>query len=406
MTPIASRRPTALGDAPVTKLKTHRIAYADGMRLLAISTVVLFHVIYDAHVAVKAQYVEWIGIWGIDCFFVLTGFLLSGPFLRAVVDRTRLPTLRLYFVRRFLRIYPLYVVAVVFAAALVGVTLHESLSPTSLLLHAALLHGLSARYVIDLNWSLWTMSVDAQFYVVLPLVALLLHRGLRDFSRDDRRRAVWFVLGAIVVASIVERLAVMTLFAIHGREPSFTQVSAYARNVVGLAGNFAIGSMLAYRFVLAPDERIARTRASLLLTLAALSAFAMVVVAEIAVHARGGYVVEWTSIDLFGGASAGLLLYALLCGGFGALSTFVRLPAVAVAAALAYGVYLFHEPILWVIVERVPGMDRNAPAAGLLMLLATLAVAVPLHRYVEQPFLRRRDAARDDVAVAAAPAGG
>ena len=383
-------------DSPLPSEHGARIVYADGLRLLAISLVVLYHVIYDAHVRVDPATVEWIGTWGVDCFFVLTGFLLAGPFLRAIVAQRPLPHTKLYAQRRFLRIYPLYFVSVVLCAAFVGVTMHEKLAPMSVLTHLALVHGFSGRYIVDLNWALWTMSVDAQFYVLLPIVAYLLHRIVAPYPEATRRRIVWRALGFVAAASLLERFVVLTLFVRHGIDPSFVHITAYCRNVIGMGANFAIGAALAYRISRRPTSACGRRNAAL--AVAGSVVLARLMEQSEVLAPRLGLVQEWTFVDFFGGLSAASVLYALLRCDLAFVGRWLARPVVATLAGLAYAVYLFHEPILWVIVERAPrtlaggsGTWGYAAVLGCFMLAATLCVALPLHIYVERPFLRLKE---------------
>jgi peptidoglycan/LPS O-acetylase OafA/YrhL len=87
-----------------------RLSYADALRAIAILSVFAHHLVLQTQVSARPQDAAWLGYWGVDCFFVLTGFLLCGPYLRAIVDGAPLPDWRRFAARRLLRIYPLYFV--------------------------------------------------------------------------------------------------------------------------------------------------------------------------------------------------------------------------------------------------------------------------------------------------------
>ena len=112
-------------------------------------------------------------------------------------------------------------------------------------------------------------------------------------------------------------------------------------------------------------------------------------------------VIAWTATDFLGAVSAGALLYAFVGSDPPALARAVRGRAVAGAAALAYAVYLLHEPLLRAIIRLRGGPAGTATEAaivGLLLLAVLLPSAALAHRYVERPFLRLKDRQREPVA--------
>jgi peptidoglycan/LPS O-acetylase OafA/YrhL len=116
------------------------------------------------------------GFIGVDLFFVLSGFLLSMPFLRADLLHRPAPSLSGFWIRRCRRVLPAYYVQLV----LIAVTLwwfgkNAALTPFNLATHALLIQNLFAG-IVPLNAVYWTMPIEWDFYVVLPLMALLLAR--------------------------------------------------------------------------------------------------------------------------------------------------------------------------------------------------------------------------------------
>lgn len=105
------------------------------------------------------------GNTGATLFFVLSGFLLSLPFIKGI-QRGQLPSLVDYFISRTLRILPLYYIVVI--ASIIHIGNIESGIAT-----------LSFQYVgyeiypYSLVW--WTLSTEVQFYILLPLTMYLLN---------------------------------------------------------------------------------------------------------------------------------------------------------------------------------------------------------------------------------------
>ena len=101
----------------------------DGLRAVAALSIVLFHVM----LFLQLEYQPWSQAinhgWyylstGVHLFFVLSGFLLFLPYVRALLDGAPLPSARRFYRRRALRILPAYLVCLAAMVALVYVVRH------------------------------------------------------------------------------------------------------------------------------------------------------------------------------------------------------------------------------------------------------------------------------------------
>ncbi len=162
-----------------------RLAAVDGYRGYAAVAVLLYHVMYGtARPALDDGFVRSVlvsGYMGIDFFFVISGFVL---FLPAVTNGGRLGNIRSYALRRAARILPAYYVVIVAVVLLHPLIVDQPawLPQTSLkgvlnlLLHltflehsVGLLLGLQEGFAI--HGAVWTLTLEAGFYIVLPVVA-------------------------------------------------------------------------------------------------------------------------------------------------------------------------------------------------------------------------------------------
>jgi len=116
---------------------------------------------------------NWIAIpgaiYGVTLFFVISGFCIHGSEWRRLQHRgdQRFDG-RAYFRRRVLRIYPVYIFSLAISCALIlanGVKLCAG----DIFYHVLLLHGFSQAYFNSINLVLWTISIEAFFYVIYPL---------------------------------------------------------------------------------------------------------------------------------------------------------------------------------------------------------------------------------------------
>jgi peptidoglycan/LPS O-acetylase OafA/YrhL len=149
------------------------IRQLDALRGLAVLAVILYHYFPALF---KSTPLGWIGV---RFFFVLSGFLITGILLRAreaVFEGTEGTwfVLRRFYIRRFLRIFPIYYLVLLVLAALNADEIRDSL-----LWHLGYLSNV--RFVMDGYFQLWvahfwTLSVEEQFYLIWPAIILLIPR--------------------------------------------------------------------------------------------------------------------------------------------------------------------------------------------------------------------------------------
>ena len=173
----------------------------DGLRALAIISVVLYHLS-----------VPWLpsGHMGVVLFLVLTGYLASSSVLRAIRRGTlSLPRLWL---KRIVRIWPPMAVMIVFTVALCALFNHVLLTklkpdllPSLLLSNnvGAILRG--ASYFDNLGGTsplthLWYLGVDIQFFVVWTLLATLFCPKGRSTRLGRRSALVLALVSAVLMA--------------------------------------------------------------------------------------------------------------------------------------------------------------------------------------------------------------
>jgi peptidoglycan/LPS O-acetylase OafA/YrhL len=159
----------------------------DGLRALAIVMVLVSH-----FSASRSAALDVLGNMGVQLFFVLSGFLITGILLeqRAAGSGASgphigaAPILRRFYVRRFVRIMPAYYLGIaVFVLPSEGLASFWHLAYLTNV--QATLLGTQAIYA----GHFWSLAVEEQFYLVWPLIMLL-------SSPNAARRTTWILVGA------------------------------------------------------------------------------------------------------------------------------------------------------------------------------------------------------------------
>ena len=315
------------------------------------------------------------GLWGfastgVDLFFVLSGYVFA-PYLFG-----KSLSLRSHLIRRFFRLYPLFLLALMLYIAL---HLPAAAAWEHFWAHLFLVHTLASLEVANFyNPAFWSLPPEVEYYLLLPLLAWVSTR-----HRFGRFGFVWLVLLA----------ALMHLALVAGASPGEKSITARAIatvHVPGLLIEFMLGS-LAYAMVRRDTAgRAALMRLALgLLVLGGMGFIFANYVAPVAGVAPT--VPPWIGGNIGLGAAWG---YALVVSGVALppgrvvdrpVPSWVRwfTPAFVLMGELSYGVYLFHNAAPQI-------LGRVLPAAGgvgalLLCTGITLLIAFVAHHVVEKP---------------------
>ncbi len=178
----------------------------DGLRFIAISSIVLYHINGFMFVKAGPSYKEVLnlshlqpifirGHLGVPLFFVISGFILSLPIAKAMMlDQSYRPDLTNYFFRRLTRLEPPYLLVMtllLFASVFIVKKLSWTEGIESYLASIFYLHnfsyGTGERTL--LNPVAWSLEVEVQFYIIAPFIAVRLFRLTKVL-----RKAVFLLL--------------------------------------------------------------------------------------------------------------------------------------------------------------------------------------------------------------------
>jgi peptidoglycan/LPS O-acetylase OafA/YrhL len=183
------------------------IPEVDGLRFLAIAPVVVFHVrnYLAAHpVAAYAEpgALDWAGRvahhghYGVELFFIISGFVLALPFAKSYAGGEPVG-IRRYLMRRLTRLEPPYVIVMLASFFLLLVVRGDGARGLWPRLAAGLfyLHGVTYAELNPVNLVAWSLEIEVQFYLLMPLFALVF-----AVRRAALRRALVLCAGAACVA--------------------------------------------------------------------------------------------------------------------------------------------------------------------------------------------------------------
>ena len=349
------------------------------LRAIAVLTVVVYHLNPN-----------WLpgGYVGVDVFFVISGYLITAHMLREL-ESTGTLSLTQFWAARIRRILPaaLVTIAVTALAAIVLLPLTQ-LKPLATQALASVFYVQNfvlARESVDYLAEgsiptpfqhFWSLSVEEQFYLVWPLLALgamllarLLHRKgarlLGGFEANTVFRWVVFaVFGILVAVSFVYSTQL-----VGAQDPRAYFLTAARVWELGIGGLLAV--------VLGDPRRFVHARKIL-----ALAGVAAIMYAAVT---YGAYTPAFPGtsalIPVLGTAA---VIAAGETRGFASLQPLIEFAPTQWLGNLSYSLYLWHFPVVVFYLARV-GEHPKTPAAFAGLLALSLGLAVLSYRFVENP---------------------
>ena len=377
--PMSARTP----EEAASKVRPERVLELDGLRAFAILPVILHHCYPFDGLFGLSDFLGGAGFLGVDLFFVLSGYLITGILLNTV---KRPHYYRNFIVRRTLRIFPLYYVCL----ALFTISVWLFGGP----LWAAMREWGNGWFVVYLGnvraawlnayppafvfFPLWSLQVEEQFYLLYPLVVLLL-------SQQNLRR---LLIGCAVTAPLL-RLYLLLFVA----DSSVARFVLMPCRMDALALGGLVSILARSPSALWPSRMQVRCGA-VIMGAAALGVYSLSRHSE---HSNTILHPLMSSV----GYSLNALAFAFL------LAMIVLWPSTSLAALLrwrpfvytgeiAYGLYLLHVPAAWIarkLLMKVLGIDvpgHSALSVPITFLAGFLAARVSW-RFLESPILTLKD---------------
>lgn len=302
------------------------------------------------------------GYFGVELFFVISGFILAMPFAAHHLTGANPVKLGRFFERRLTRLEPPYIVSLLVLAAAWLFVRHAPLSwvATHLPAHIFYVHSFLLGAESGLSTVTWSLEVEIQFYLLTPLLSKVF--ALRDAM--VRRGVMIVVMLAVGAFSDTQHLN----GAIRSGPPHLLLYLQF----------FLVGMVLADVYLTDWKSRPAPAPIADLFGVAAFAAVFLLV----ATNTHEYLLTAPLLLIAYGAVFRGPALHAIF-----------SLPIITAIGGMCYTIYLYHNAIIWVSSGVLKNMQvTGSPTLTLLVniiVMATITVfaSIPLYLVVEKPFM-------------------
>jgi peptidoglycan/LPS O-acetylase OafA/YrhL len=314
-----------------------------------------------------------LGYVGVSFFFLLSGFILTYGYHRAFAGGIELQALRAFYVARIARVYPLHLVTLLLMvlslpylgenSVWTGVAARTRLG--ELAAGALLIQSWFPDRVIHFggNGPAWSVSVEAFFYALFPVLAFALLRLFRTSSP----RIVFIVAGALWLGGT---------FVLATQHAAIDDWRFYVFPPARLV-EFVVGMLLGIAF-LRRDPAAAWPLRATSVEMLAIVATALVIYASplfpVSLRFSAGVMPAWA------------FLISIFAWRRGAISRLLEHPVLVRLGEVSYAFYLVHLAVIDLFAHA---LGWGSPLAAPLMLSVTLALSFALYHGIEQPLRRR-----------------
>jgi peptidoglycan/LPS O-acetylase OafA/YrhL len=339
----------------------------DGLRALSVLAVVAFH---TGVPGVRGGFV------GVDVFFVISGFLITGLLLSEVEQRGRISFAHFY-ARRIRRILPTLVLVTAATLGAAVLLLSPALGEVQGVAQSAVAAMLMVSNVFFLNkfadyfagpaafeplLHTWSLAVEEQYYLVWPI---LINFAWLPAGGDKRRR-IGFVLAGVLLASLIAAAWMASW------RNSWAFYMAPAR-----AWELALGGLIAVRRPGRSEKAAGRFAPG---ALAASIGLAMILGSALLITPGRLFPIP---LALFPVVGAALVIYGNALAPDGAAARILSNRALVQIGRASYAWYLWHWPVLSItriLTLGAPNLPRDVGLSGLTLVLALATV-----RWFEDP---------------------
>ncbi|SNS53029.1 acyltransferase family protein [Pseudomonas segetis] len=263
---------------------TQKIAEIEVLRGLAVLGV-LFHHVSGNLVSSNLEWLEalmsqlqlW---WGVDLFFVISGFVIARQLLPALQQSAARPVIVAFWIRRAFRLLPsawlwlllpLPLVLVFNQTGVFGALSTNMEATVAGLFNFANFRFADSFFKYDYGFSFvyWSLSLEEQFYLLLPLLALCFRQKLLWLLLIVVLVQFFQVRSVLMMSLRTDALALGVLLAIWSAKPSYQMFEPRFLKALPLSGGLILASLLlAMSFLAAHNDFLPTVRIGLIAVMA------------------------------------------------------------------------------------------------------------------------------------------
>ena len=370
----------------------------DGVRFIAAFLIILHHAGFASGATFRWEFggllLGRMDI-GVSIFFVLSGFLLYRPFVVAQFDDSAPPMSGPFWIRRLVRIFPAYWVALLFLLAIGTVTVNGL---RGFVLSFTLTHVYSPSTAVTGITQSWSLATELGFYLMLPAIAA----GARRFSkgrsdsppRSMNRQALWLLVacGALALFSVVFRI-VMAEFSPYEDNSWGALSRLWTPSYLDIFGaGMALAVISAWadrRSLIRTATEAATRRVWLWWVIAALTFWFLSSQLDLERGLQladvGRELIRQTLYGVVGIAMIAPVIFVRR--GTSGFVAFLAWRPLAWLGVVSYGIYLWHQAAIEWTMEILdwPDLTGNFLVLVISATLVSTAIAALSHRFVEEP---------------------
>lgn len=358
------------------------IPEVDGLRFIAIAIVVFHHLVSIylpvshrvGSIRTKADWFaaadqSWViplaycGHFGVNLFFVISGFILALPFAKRAFNELPAPDLKSYYLRRVTRIEPPYVICLLLLFYFHWLDTGDATTwVPNLLASIFYVHGMVYGHESVVNGVAWSLEIEIQFYLMVPLL-------VRIFRIQSARTRRTIMLTTMILIGLLSQ------WVIYPHAPAQLRMSLFNFLHYFMAGFLLADLYLSYagrepKKSWKWDVMTAVSAMAIVGTLLRFGHFYFLLPVMIAAMYAGCYLGKWSN-------------------------AFVRLRWIVIIGGMCYTIYLYHVTIIARIFISTASLGSLARPFSLDFLIQCLIV-VPLllvicgwlFVFTEKPFMR------------------
>jgi peptidoglycan/LPS O-acetylase OafA/YrhL len=344
------------------KLSSKRIVNLDLIRAIAICVVVIYHTVQmvgrDGFISLSKF--THLGQYGVDLFFVLSGFLIGNLYWHELIENGTVDIKR-FILRRILRTYPPYLIALILSFIPVWINRHQSFDFGYLFFFQNYYERIPFFLVS------WSLCIEEHFYIFLPPI-------LYFIQKFEPRQALLTLLALAVIPLILRLLFVN----FNSNFPFGYYLTATHFRFEGLL----LGVAASHLYTYSPDIVVSLSRRSFSFFIIALTISIVPILSSL----PGNFIYYFGSTII--ALAFSLLVISL------SKSSPIRLAEshlVKIIATSSYSIYLTHALVIHIILLVANKLGINSLVTWLMMIVAIFVIGYLFYILVEKSSLVLRD---------------